>query len=151
MTEPNFQSKTLASLAGRAKQLLEQAIYYLLSGFSLVRKQTEDTRHQLKEVFYSTSDQVLEKAEETRKSVKLRMAIMEIEHHLNRLYPQIGKMTCDLTDGNGKNWHKDEGLTSKVQLAGEYRQRLTELKTELRAHHHPPQDVEREEKENNPS
>jgi predicted DNA-binding protein len=85
-------------------------------------------------VLYSTSDQVLEKAEETRKSVKFRMAILEIEHHLNRLYPQIGKLTCDLAEKGAKDWQKDKNLKTKIDLAEEYRQRLDELKKNLTEH-----------------
>jgi hypothetical protein len=113
---------------------LDVAIYYLMNWLSFLRSKTEDTRHQLKEVFYSTSDQVLEKAEETRKSVKLRMAILEIEHHLNRLYPQIGKLTCDLHAEHLTDWPENPDLKAKVELAEEYRQRLAELRKELEEH-----------------
>jgi len=147
MTEQNQDSKPLTSLARRARQLLGQGVYYFFSGFSLLSKQTEDTRHQLKEVFYSTSDQVLEKAEGTRKSVKLRMAILELEHHLNRLYPQIGKMTCDLSETGEKEWFGNEDLKTKMTLAGEYRQRLTEMKDELNRHHHRGPESDEEKKE----
>ena len=103
--------------------------------FSVIRTKTDSTRNQLKEVFYSTSDQMLEKAEGTRRSVKIRMAILEIEHHLNRLYPQIGKIVCDLSASGAKSWLRDKDLKIKMDLAEEYRQRLTELKQELDAHH----------------
>lgn len=101
---------------------------------SLLRFNGERTREQVREIFYSTSDQVLEKAEETRKAVKLRMAIMEIEHHLNRLYPQIGKVTCDLVAAGKKQLLSNTDLKSKIDLAEEYRERLTTLREEMKAH-----------------
>ena len=101
---------------------------------SLIRFNTEKTRDQVRDILYSTSDQVLEKAEETRKAVKLRMAIMEIEHHLNRLYPQIGKMTCDLAAEGKKQVLSDSNLTSQIDMAKEYRERLTTLRQELKLH-----------------
>ncbi len=121
-------------LAAVLRRFLDYTIYYLVNWVSFLRNKTEDTRHQLKEVFYSTSDQVLEKAEETRKSVKLRMAILEIEHHLNRLYPQIGKLTCDLHAQGKGDWPNDADLRAKMDLAEEYRKRLDALRTELAEH-----------------
>jgi hypothetical protein len=128
---PSDPGSQLAALLRRA---LDQALYLLMNWLSFLRSKTEDTRHQLKEVFYSTSDQVLERAEETRKSVKLRMAILEIEHHLNRLYPQIGKLTCDLHLQHPEGWPEDGDLRAKVELAEEYRQRLQTLHGELEQH-----------------
>lgn len=121
-------------LGARLRRLLGRAGERLGQVFSFLRSKTEDTRHQLKEVFYSTSDQVLEKAEETRKSVKLRMAILEIEHHLNRLYPQIGKLACDLAAKGAEDWPGDTDLRAKIELAEEYRGRLDELRGDLEEH-----------------
>lgn len=129
-SDPNSTSERSSGMKRGLDQLLEQSANW----FSLLRAKTEDTRHQIKEVLYSTSDQVLEKAEETRKSVKFRMAILEIEHHLNRLYPQIGKLTCDLVEKGAKDWQKDKNLKTKIDLAEEYRQRLNELKQKLTEH-----------------
>ena len=123
------------SLGATLKKRLGEAVYQGMNLFSVIRSKTDRTRNQLKEVFYSTSDQMLEKAEGTRKSVKMRMAILEIEHHLNRLYPQIGKIVCDLSADGAKSWTKDKNLKIKMDLAEEYRQRLTVLKQELDAHH----------------
>ena len=130
----NTDRNRSAAWAENLKRNADQLFGHATSWFSFLRSKTEDTRLQLKEVFYTTSDQVLEKAEETRKSVKLRLAMLEIEHHLNRLYPQIGKVTCDLAASGRRGWPKDEGLKSKVDLAEEYRQRLAELKQELHVH-----------------
>jgi len=123
-----------SQFAALLRRFLDHGLYYLVNWISFLRNKTEDTRHQLKEVFYSTSDQVLEKAEETRKSVKLRMAILEIEHHLNRLYPQIGKLTCDLDAQGREDWPNDADLRAKMDLAEEYRDRLNALRTELEEH-----------------
>jgi hypothetical protein len=123
-----------SQLSTLLRRVLDQALYMLMNWIAFLRSKTEDTRHQLKEVFYHTSDQVLERAEETRKSVKLRMAILEIEHHLNRLYPQIGKLTCDLHAKHDPGWPDDPDLHSKVELAEEYRERLGELRKELEEH-----------------
>ena len=122
------------TLSATLKKRLEEAVYQGMKLFSVIRSKTDSTRSQLKEVFYSTSDQMLEKAEGTRKSVQMRMAILEIEHHLNRLYPQIGKIVCDLSAEGAKSWTKDKNLKIKMDLAEEYRQRLSELKQELMAH-----------------
>ena len=128
---PDANGNRLAALLRRA---LDEALYMLMNWLAFLRSKTEDTRHQLKEVFYSTSDQVLERAEETRKSVKLRMAILEIEHHLNRLYPQIGKLTCDLHAEHVEGWPENPDLRAKVELAEEYRERLDELRKDLEQH-----------------
>jgi len=135
MMEPSKPTPTEVAdrLAALLRRGLDQVLYFLAHGFSFLRHRTEDTRHQLKEVFYSTSDQVLEKAEETRKSVKLRMAILEIEHHLNRLYPQIGKIACDLAAERKDALPDDADLRAKVELAEEYRGRLGELRQQLEA------------------
>ncbi|NIP72732.1 MAG: hypothetical protein GWO16_06705, partial [Gammaproteobacteria bacterium] len=62
------------------------------------------------------------------------MAILEIEHHLNRLYPQIGKLACDLAATNADDWATDADLRAKIELAEEYRARLGELRGELESH-----------------
>lgn len=129
--DPKESGNPLATLFRRG---LDHALSLLMNWLSFLRSKTEDTRHQLQQVFYSTSDQVLERAEETRKSVKLRMAILEIEHHLNRLYPQIGKLTCDLATDGTDGWPDNADLHDKVELANEYRQRLDTLRSELEEH-----------------
>ncbi len=78
---------------------------------------------------------MLEKAEETRKAVKLRMAILEIEHHLNRLYPQIGKIACDLAEEGKRTLFQDSDLKERIEMAAEYRERLRELRAQQEAHH----------------
>jgi len=116
------------------KQGLAQAMRQMAGWFAFLRDNTRDTRHQLKETFYQTSDTVLEKAESARKSVKLRMSILEMEHNLNRLYPQIGKMLCDQALQDKKAMPKDETLRQKIADADEYRKRVDELKEKLSAH-----------------
>ena len=116
------------------KKWLDILVYYTAQAFSFLRQNTERTREQVRSLVYTTSDQVLVKAEETRKGVKIRMAIMELEHHLNRLYPQIGKVTCDLVAGGQDNPLEDEDLRARVTLAEEYRTRLEELKVQLSEH-----------------
>lgn len=129
-SDPNSTPERSSGFKRGMDQLMEQSANL----FSMLRSKTEGTLPQIKEVLYSTSDQVLGKAEETRKSVKFRMAILEIEHHLNRLYPQIGKLTCDLVEKGAKDWQKDKNLKTKIDLAEEYRQRLDELKKDLMEH-----------------
>ncbi|MCH7478845.1 MAG: hypothetical protein IIA14_12200 [SAR324 cluster bacterium] len=41
---------------------------------------------------------------------------------------------CDLSAEGAKSWAKDKNLKIKMDLAEEYRQRLSELKQELDAH-----------------
>ena len=113
----------------------DKAIPFLAQGISLLRFNSEKTREQVKEMFHSTSDQVLEKAEATRQAVKLRMAILEIEHHLSRLYPQIGKLLCDLAEDGKKSFHQNPDVKTKLELAAEYRERLAELKAHQKEHH----------------
>ena len=72
--------------------------------------------------------QVMEKAGETKKAMQVRMAIRELEHHLNRLYPQIGKRTCDLAATGEKKLLENEELAKMVELASEYATRLKELR-----------------------
>ena len=100
-----------------------------------LRNDSERVRYQVKHLFDSTSDQVLVKAEETRKAVRLRMAVLEVEHHLNRLYPQIGKLVCDLSSEGRTDLLDDPDLNSKIQLADEYRRRLQELREQETEYH----------------
>lgn len=96
---------------------------------SEIRNSSLPAAKQVKKLFSTTSDQVLEKAEETRRAVKLRMAYLEIEHHLNRLYPQIGKLVSDLSREGKKNILSDPDIKSRIHLAGEYLDRLEKLKS----------------------
>lgn len=131
---PNpFQNPGTDKIVDQAKRSLGDALGRITSWLSFLRDNTADTRHQIKEALYSTSDQVLEKAEETRKTVRLRMAILEIEHHLNRLYPQIGKIMCDRADESPKQVPKDPAIKEKVVLAQEYRVRLEALRAQVHA------------------
>ena len=50
-----------SQLGARLRRMLQRAGHELGQMFSFLRSKTEDTRHQLKEVFYTTSDQVLER------------------------------------------------------------------------------------------
>ena len=115
----------------RAIQLgIDKILLFGAQMLSLFRSDSKQGRGRLKELFDTTSDQVWEKAESTKRAVKLRMAVVEIEHHLNRLYPQIGKITCDLADEGAHSVLQNEDLKSRIELAAEYRQRLKELKSE---------------------
>lgn len=85
-----------------------------------------------KQIFDTTSDQVLQRAEDTRRAVKLRMAIMDVEHNLNRLYAQIGKLSCDAAPEDSEEIPIRGDLADKLSLAREYRQRLATLREEQR-------------------
>ena len=98
-----------------------------------LRGKTEETSHRLRRLYERTSSQVLEKTEETRKTVRLRMAILDIEHHLNRLYPDIGKTACDLWEIGKTPLRSNRDLRSKVELVKEYRARRNALNEELQA------------------
>ncbi|MDH4247584.1 MAG: hypothetical protein OEW39_07190 [Deltaproteobacteria bacterium] len=124
--EQNFQETV--------RKVFDLLLYYLAQSFSFLRQNTERTREQVRSLVYTTSDQVLVKAEETRKGVKIRMAILELEHHLNRLYPQIGKVACDLAKEGVENPLENEELKSRIHIAEEYRTRLGELKVQLAEH-----------------
>ncbi|MDH4224230.1 MAG: hypothetical protein OEW12_01120 [Deltaproteobacteria bacterium] len=78
-----------------------------------------------------TTDALTEKTMETTQAVKLRMAILEIEHHLNRLYPDIGKTTYDLWASKQTPLLDNPDLKSKIEMVQTYRQRLDALKKEL--------------------
>lgn len=124
---PNL-SDTVKTGIGKLSPLLGQA-------FSFLRTNTEKAESQFKEIFQTTSGQVREKAEETRRAVRLRMAVLELEHHLNRLYPQIGKTVCDLVEAGKKSVLSDPDLKARLELAAEYHRRLEELKEEQVALH----------------
>jgi hypothetical protein len=98
-----------------------------------IRDNTEHARDQVHDLFATTAEQVSEKTGEARKVVQLRMAAIEMEHHLNRLYPQIGKLLCDLTKRQLPAPLLDKDLRAKLDLATEYRERLTALRKELDA------------------
>ena len=115
----------------RAIQLgIDKILLFGAQIFSFMRNESDENRGRLRELFDSTSGQVREKAESTKRAVKLRMAVLEIEHHLNRLYPQIGKITCDLSEEGVHTVLQDEDLKSRIELASEYRERLKELRSE---------------------
>ncbi len=92
-----------------------------------------DLRRRAKMIFDTTSEQFFEKAQETRKAVRLRMAIMDVEHSLNRVYAQIGKLSCDVAPENGDSIPLQGDIAEKLQLAREYRARLLELRKEQEA------------------
>ena len=117
-----------------AKRGADFLIYFATHIFSFLRQNSGRTREQVKNLVSSTSDQVLEKAENTRKGVQLRMALLEMEHHLNRLYPQIGKMLCDLMADKVKNPTNNAEISEKIELAEEYRGRVAELKAKIAEH-----------------
>jgi hypothetical protein len=90
-------------------------------------------KNDLKRLYDKTSEQFREKTEETRKTVRLRMAILDIEHHLNRLYPDIGKLACDLWKRGEVPLLNNPDLRSKVELVWEYLERRDSLKSDLQA------------------
>lgn len=114
---------------------VDRLLLFGAQALSFARSSSGSGRSRFKELFDTTSDQVREKAEVTKRAVKLRMAVLEIEHHLNRLYPQIGKITCDLADQGVKAILQDEALKSRIEMADEYRERLKELKAEQQEQH----------------
>jgi hypothetical protein len=126
-----MEERNTNQLFARAFRLgMDKLLLFMAQALSFFRANREKTSSQFKELFHTTSDQVREKAEETRRAVKLRMAVLEIEHHLNRLYPQIGKLTCDLLDTGKRSVLQDADLKSRIEMAAEYRERLRDLKQE---------------------
>ncbi|MCZ6730270.1 MAG: hypothetical protein O7C61_11235 [SAR324 cluster bacterium] len=113
---------------------MDRILLTAAQALAFLRTNSASTRIHVRELLDTTSDQVREKAENTKKAVKLRMAVLEIEHHLNRLYPQIGKITCDLAQNGTKLPLQDEALKSRIEVAEEYRERLKELKAEQESH-----------------
>lgn len=98
-----------------------------------IRDNTEHAREQVQDLLQVTTEHVSEKTEEARKSLQARMAMLELEHHLNRLYPQIGKLLCDLTERQLPAPLLDKELRGKLDLATEYRDRLASLRRDLEA------------------
>ena len=64
----------------------------------------------------------------------LKTACLPVPPHrhwpASRLYPQIGKITCDLADEGVNTILQNEELKTRIELAAEYRERLKELKSE---------------------
>lgn len=126
-----YDQKSDDNMFFRAIQLgIDKLLLFGAQAFAVLRNESGEGRGKIRELFDSTSDQVREKAESTKRAVKLRMAVLEIEHHLNRLYPQIGKITCDLADEGVKTVLQNDELKTRIELAAEYRERLKELKSE---------------------
>ncbi|MDH4121499.1 MAG: hypothetical protein OEV94_07335 [Deltaproteobacteria bacterium] len=75
---------------------------------------------------------VMEKTEEVSRVMKLRMAILDIEHHLNRLYPDIGKTTYDLWAKKETPLLDNPSLRSKIEMVHDYRNRLDDLRAQLK-------------------
>jgi Mg2+ and Co2+ transporter CorA len=119
-------------------KVYDQIVDSAAKTLTFIKDNTERTRAQVQDLFNATSEQLGERAEETRKGVKIRMAMLEMEHHLNRLYPQIGKLLCDMVEKNRATGQLDPDLQTKLELAAEYRQRLVQLRQELEAQQAPP-------------
>ncbi len=84
---------------------------------------------QVKKAWSSASEQVRERAETTRRAVSQRMTILEIEHHLSRLYPQIGKMLSELVESKRLVLGEEStALATLVEQLQEYRKRLESLR-----------------------
>ncbi|MBI3993476.1 MAG: hypothetical protein HY342_09395 [Candidatus Lambdaproteobacteria bacterium] len=111
----------------RIRELLARFFYALRT---IWPENSGDIGRKAKLIFDTTSDQFLEKAQETRRAVKLRMAIMDVEHSLNRVYTQIGKLSCDVARDGVEAIPVNGDLAEKLELAREYRQRLEELRKE---------------------
>ena len=121
-----------APLLNALGRLLKSIVEWIPVLPTILRGDSEWTED-LKRLYEKTSEQFRENTEETRKTVRLRMAILDIEHHLNRLYPDIGKLACDLWKRGEVPLLNSPELRSKVQLVWEYLERRDSLKTELQA------------------
>lgn len=117
-------------LAGALGKLLKSLMEWIPLLPAMFRGDGE-WKDDLKRLYDKTSEQFREKTEETKKTVRLRMAILDIEHHLNRLYPDIGKLACDLWKRGEIPLLDNADLRAKVKLVWEYRDRRDELKAEL--------------------
>ena len=120
----------------RIRELLARFLYALRTFWP---ENTGDISRKAKLIFDTTSDQFLEKAQETRRAVKLRMAIMDVEHSLNRVYTQIGKLSCDVVREGVEAIPVNGDLSDKLTLAHDYRKRLEELRKEQEAPQQRPQ------------
>lgn len=125
------ESRKGGILVQAGRQMLDRVNRVAPGLTGLFTGKTPWTREQLRAIYNRTSEQVLEKTEETRKVVRLRMALLDIEHHLNRLYPDIGKTACDLWERGETPLLDNVDLRSKVELVKEYRARRKTLRHEL--------------------
>jgi hypothetical protein len=121
-----------APLLNALGRLLKSIVEWLPLLPTMLRGDSE-WKDDLKRLYEKTSEQFREKTEETRKTVRLRMAILDIEHHLNRLYPDIGKLACDLWKRGEVPLLNNPELRSKVELVWEYLERRDSLKVELQS------------------
>ena len=119
-------------LIGALGKLFKSLLEWLPVIPSFLRGNSE-WKDDFKRLYERTSEQFREKTEETKKTVRLRMAILDIEHHLNRLYPDIGKLACDLWKRGETPLLDNEELSAKVEMVWEYRERRDALKAELQA------------------
>lgn len=119
-------------LAGALGKLLKALAEWIPLLPAFLRGDSE-WKEDFRRLYEKTSEQFREKTEETRKTVRLRMAILDIEHHLNRLYPDIGKLACDLWKRGEVPLLNNAELSAKVQLVWEYRDRRDALKSELQS------------------
>jgi len=90
----------------------------------------------LKDMWQRTSDTVVEKADEAKRSVQLRVSIHDIENHLNRLYPDIGKTAFDLWSRGEVPLLNNKDLKLKLETAKEYSDRLQALRKQLSETNH---------------
>ncbi|MBI4081026.1 MAG: hypothetical protein HY423_00305 [Candidatus Lambdaproteobacteria bacterium] len=115
----------------KLRDFAPQAIAWTLT---LLRTTSRSARHEMEQLFDRPQGEDLSITGDTRMEVRLRMAILELEHHLARLYPQIGKLACDLVAHHAEQPLGDEEIQTKVALALEYRVRLADLRQRLADH-----------------
>lgn len=94
-----------------------------------LRPHMERTGEGVQRFVRSATGQVRTQSEGARHNMKQRMTMLELQHHLSRLYPQIGRLACDM-QADQRLQHEDEELTHLVEQAQEYRQRLKEIEAE---------------------
>jgi predicted membrane GTPase involved in stress response len=133
MSEDRRESRSSA-----LQKVYDQLVDSAAKTVQFIRDNTGHAREQVQDLFQTTAEHVAEKTGEARRAIQLRMAIVEIEQHLNRLYPQIGKLLCDLIERQESAPLLDKDLRAKTELAAEYRGRLSALRRELETVPAPP-------------
>ncbi len=114
-----------------AMKILDNIVDSASRALDTVKGTTQRTKDQVQDLLLGAAEQIGDKAKETRHLVELRLAALEVEQNLSRLYPQIGKLICDAAEQGAAPAMPDRDLQAKLDLAGEYRKRLLELRSAL--------------------
>ena len=88
-----------------------------------------DVGGQMRDVLEVSTSEVLERAGDTGRSVRMRLMQRNLENQLGRVYAQIGKIVCDENRQKGIKF-SDESAQEKIALAEDIIKQLELLRNQ---------------------